>query len=170
LRRAIELEAAMRWAVWPVLAWSLQLWGCAQRIPARPGGAPDAAVVGWVIMTGDRENPDQEFVCQSSPRNDCVVPVSRPDRRAYAHVHLYFHPAAVDMKYTGSIRIGFFETPAEINPAVAVNARGPVGNHSVTGIVTDTAGQNAMTIAVVATPAASGSTQQIRDQVSVSVK
>jgi hypothetical protein len=121
-------------------------------------------------MTGDRENPDQEFVCQSSPRSDCVLPVSRPDRRAYAHVHVYFHPAAVDVRYTGSIQIGFFESAAEIKPDVVVNARGSVGNHSVTGIVTGTAGQHTMTIAVVATLTASGSTQQIREQVAVLVK
>src|SRR5688572_11918544 len=134
----------MRPAAWLILAWSILLWGCAERIPPRPAGAPGAAVVGWVIMAGDRENPDQEFVCQSTPRSECVMPASRPDRIAYSHVHLYFHPAAVNLRYTGSIQIGFFETATEIKPDVSVSASGAVGNHSVTGMVTDTAGQHAM--------------------------
>ena len=160
----------MRWAALMIVGGSSLLWGCAQRVPPRPPGAPDAAVVGWVIMAGDRENPDQEFVCQSSPRTDCVLPVSRPDRRAYSHIHLYFHPAAVDVTYTGSVQIGFFESATEVKPDVAVNASGPVGNYSVTGIVTDAASRRAMTIAVVATAKASGSTEQIREQVPVVVK
>jgi hypothetical protein len=160
----------MRWGAWLLVGGSCLWCGCAQRVPPRPAGGPSAAVVGWVIMAGDRENPDQEFVCQSSPRADCVLPVSRADRRAYSHVHLYFHPAAVNVTYTGSIQIGFFESATEVKPVVAVNAGGPVGNHSVTGIVTDAAGPRGMTIDVVATATASGSTEQIRDQIAVVVK
>jgi hypothetical protein len=160
----------MRWAVLIILGWSALLGACGGRVPPRPAGAPDAAAVGWVIMAGDRENPDQQYVCQSSPRDECVIPVSRPDRAVHAHVHLYFHPAAVDARYTGAIQIGFFNRPAEIKPDVAVEGRGSVGNHSVTGIVTDAPGQYAITIDVTATPAASGSTQQIREQVPVLVK
>jgi hypothetical protein len=99
-----------------------------------------------------------------------MMPVSRPDRRVYAHVHLYFHPAGVETRYTGSVQIGFFESATEVKPDVAVKAGGPVGNHSVTGIVTDAPGQRTLTIAVVATPTASGSTQQIREQVPVLVR
>jgi hypothetical protein len=160
----------MRWTSGMIVGWSCLLWGCAERMPPRPPGAPNAAVVGWVLMTGDRENPDQEYVCQSSPRDECVMPVSRPDRRVYAHVHLYFHPHTADVRYTGSVHIGFFESPAEVKPDVAVKARGPVGNHSVTGIVTSMPGQHPMTIAIAATPAAAGSAQQIREQVAVLVK
>ncbi|MQA29817.1 MAG: hypothetical protein GEU82_08265 [Luteitalea sp.] len=121
-------------------------------------------------MTGDRENPDQDFVCQSSPREECVLPVSRPDRRVYAHVHLYFHPAAVDLRYTGLVHIGFFENAADVKADVSVKAGGAPGNHSVTGIVTAIAGQHAMTIDVLAAPTASESTQEVREQVQVVVK
>ena len=168
--RAIRLEAAMRAALWLTIGGSCLFLGCAERIPPRPAGAPGAALVGWVIMAGDRENPDQDFVCQSSPRDECVLPVSRPDQRAFAHVHLYFHPAAADVRYTGSVQIGFFESAADVNPDVLVNAGGPVGNHSVTGIVTPNAGAHAMTIDVVAAPTAAGSDQQIRERVTVLVK
>jgi hypothetical protein len=121
-------------------------------------------------MAGDRENPDRDFVCQSGPGDECVLPVSRPDQRAYAHVHLYFHPAAGDVRYTGSVQIGFFESAADVKPDLVVNAGGPVGNHSVTGIVTPTAGAHAMTIDVVAAPVVRGADQQIRDRVAVLVK
>jgi hypothetical protein len=74
-------------------------------------------------MSGDRDNPDQEFVCQSDPRNDCVVPVSRPDAPIFSDVHIYCHGAGMDTRYTGSIQIGLFRGSPEshnIQTSVAV--------------------------------------------------
>ena len=59
-------------------------------------------------MSGDRENPDRDFVCQSDSPVRCVVPVSRPDEQVFSDVHVYYHGAETDIKYVGAIRIGFF--------------------------------------------------------------
>src|ERR1700716_3650957 len=108
--------------------WSRGTWllctiiatGCAQRIPGPVGGPTDVPRVGWVIMSGDADNSDRDFVCQSNPRSECIVPVDRPDARVLSHVPLYYHPAAAETKYTGSIRIGFFNGSQEINPSLTV--------------------------------------------------
>src|SRR5262249_45370298 len=86
---------------------SLLVAGCRPQRPqslARAAGAPQ---VGWVIMSGDSENPNHDFVCQSNPRTDCVVPVSRADEKTHAAVYFYYHPAAVETRYAGTIQIGF---------------------------------------------------------------
>ena len=126
--------------------------------------------MGWVIMSGDADNPDRDFVCQSSPRSECVVPVDRPDARVLSHLHLYYHPASTETKYTGSIRIGFFDQPHEINPSIIVKPGESPGNQSVSDFVSMKPGTYPMSIAVVATPTQAGQTQNIRDQVSVIVK
>jgi len=75
---------------------------CAKRVPEPVGVAPGTPHISWIIMSGDRDNPDQEFVCQSDPRNDCVVPVSRPDAQVFADVHFYYHGAGAETKYTSA--------------------------------------------------------------------
>src|SRR5687767_13234074 len=82
--------------------------GRVRRMPEPAGGRTGAPRVGWVIMSGDGENPGRGFVCQSNPQSECVVPVDRPEARVLAHVHLYYHSSAMEMTYTGSVRIGFF--------------------------------------------------------------
>jgi hypothetical protein len=126
--------------------------------------------VGWVIMHGDADNPDREFVCQSNPRSECVVPVDRPDARVLAHVHFYYHAAATDTSYTGAIRIGFFDRPHEINPNIAVKRGDSPGNQSISDFVSSKPGNHAMAIDVVATSTQTGQTQNIRDQVDVTVR
>ena len=144
--------------------------GCAGRIPKPAGGPKDSPHVGWVIMSGDADNSDRDFVCQSSPRSECVVPVDRPDARVLSHVHLYYHPAALETKYTGSVRIGFFDGPHELKPNMTVKPGDSPGNHSVSSFVSSKPGTYLMTIAVVATSVPSGAAQEIRDQVSVTVR
>src|SRR5258705_12210054 len=81
---------------------------CGMRIP-EPGGIPPGTPhISWIIMSGDGDNPDRDFVCQSDPRSDCVLPVSRPDGQIFSDVHFYYHAAGAETKYTGSIGIGFF--------------------------------------------------------------
>jgi hypothetical protein len=146
--------------------------GCAGREP-RPEpveGHTAAPHIGWVIMTGDAENPDRNFVCQSAPRTECVVPVDRPDARVLAHVHVFYHPAATETKYTGAIRIGFFDQPHEIRPTITVKPGEPVGNQSVSDFVTSTPGTYPLTIAVVAAAMPTGPTEDIRDQINVIVR
>lgn len=144
--------------------------GCVRRIPEPAGGHTDSPHVGWVIMSGDADNPDRDFVCQSNPRSECVVPVDRPDARVLAHVHVYYHPTSTETKYTGSIRIGFFNPPHELNPSITVKPGELPGNQSVSGFVSSKPGTYAMSIAVVATSTQTGQTLNIRDQVDVTVR
>jgi hypothetical protein len=164
--------------------WSGEMWllwaggfllfvfatGCGRRVPARTGGPADAPHVGWVIMSGDRENPDRDFVCQSNPRSECVAPVDRPDARVLTHVHFYYHPAAAETKYSGSIRVGFLGTPHDVTPTVTVKPGDSPGNQSVSGFVSSRPGTYTMSLMVVATAVPSGAVTQIRDQVSVTLK
>jgi hypothetical protein len=146
---------------------------CAKRVPEPVGVAPGAPHVSWVIMSGDRDNPDQDFVCQSDPRNDCVVPVSRPDALVFSDVHVYYHGAGAETKYAGSMQIGFFRGAAEsrnIQTNITVQKTESITNQSVTGIVTETPGNYAVAFSLVATSIDSGITQPIREQVSVVVK
>ena len=121
-------------------------------------------------MSGDADNPDRDFVCQSNPRSECVVPVDRPEARVLAHLHVYYHPASTETKDTGSIRVGFFDAPHEINPNITVKPGEPPGNQSVSNFVSMKPGGYTMSIAVMATPTQAGQTQNIREQVSVIVK
>jgi hypothetical protein len=144
--------------------------GCARRIPEPVGGRTDSPHVGWVIMSGDADNSDRDFVCQSNPRSECVVPVDRPDARVLSHVHLYYHPAAAETKYTGSILIGFFGGGHEVKPNLTVTPGDSPGKQSVSSFVSSKPGTFAMTIAVVATSTPSGAIREIREQVSVTVR
>src|SRR6478672_11328697 len=91
----------------------LALAGCGKRVPESTTAPPGIPRIGWVIMTGDRDNPDDDYVCQSGPRMpQCIVPASRPDHQVFADVHFYFHPAEADTKYTGTIEVGFIQGAA----------------------------------------------------------
>jgi hypothetical protein len=86
--------------------------GCGARSAPQPAvKAPGTPCVSWIIMRGNRDNPDEAFVCQSDPRNNCVVPVSRTGAQVFSNVYVYYHGAGADTKYTGSIQIGFFAGP-----------------------------------------------------------
>ena len=146
---------------------------CAKRVPEPAGVAPGTPYISWIIMSGDRDNPDQEFVCQSDPRNDCLVPVSRPDAQVFSDVHFYYHGAGAETKYTGSINIGFFQGSREsheIQANTIVKKTERIMNSSVTGIVSSTPGTYAVTFALVATSTDTGKSQPIRQQASVVVK
>jgi hypothetical protein len=147
---------------------------CAKRVPEPPGLAPGTPHVSWIVMRGDRDNPDREFVCQSDRRNDCVVPASRPAAPVFSDVHIYYHGAGVETKYTGSIRIGFFQGSADETHTVQVNSAvpktGSIVNQSVTDDVTETPGTYAITFALVATLTDTGKTLPIREEVPVVVK
>src|SRR5262245_40373578 len=120
---------------------ALILSACATHIPAPAGGrgTPD---VTWVIMSGDRDNPDQDFVCQSNQPGECVVPASRPDAQVFSHFHVYFHRAGSETKYTGSIQTGYFQgSPASQRMQTDTTVKNEsIVNHSVIGIVTSTPG------------------------------
>ncbi len=146
---------------------------CAKRVPEPTGFAPGTPHISWIIMHGDSDNPDREFVCQSDPRNECVIPVSRPDEQVFSDVHFYYHGAGAETKYTGSIDIGFFQGAADSHKVQAntiVKKTEKIMPHSVTGIVTSTPGTYALTFALEATATDTGKSQPIREQVSAVVK
>jgi hypothetical protein len=143
--------------------------GCGKRVPvpsSDPAGTPR---VGWVIMVGDRDNPDREFVCQSEPRTECVMPATRPDNQAVTDVHFYFHPTPSDTTYSGTIKIAFFEgsAPHDMKINLAVKPGDPAGKSSVSAVVSAKPGKYPMTIDVVAEGATA---QHIRDLVPVTVQ
>ena len=76
------------------------------------------------------------------------------------------------MRYSGSIRLGFFKNPAqELKPDLTVKAGDDPGNHSVVGIVTDRPGTYTMDVAVEATAVnGTGGAQQIRENVQIVIR
>jgi hypothetical protein len=146
---------------------------CAKRVPEPVDVAPGTPHVSWVIMSGDSDNPDREFVCQSNPRTDCVLPASRPDEQVFSDVHFYYHGAGAETKYTGSIDIGFFQgSPSShtIQANTVVKKTESIMPHSITGVVTSTPGTYALNFALEATVPDTGKSQPIRDRFQTVVK
>ena len=147
--------------------------GCATHVPESAVSIPGTPHVSWIIMSGDRDNPDREFVCQSEPRTECVVPVSRPDARVFSDVHIYYHGAGAETKYTGSIQVGFFNgSPSAhtLKTDLAVKKTERIANQSVSDIVTSTPGTYSVDFALVATVTDTKKTQPIREKIRVVVR
>lgn len=147
--------------------------GCARRVPEPAVNIPGTPHVSWIIMSGDRDNPDREFVCQSEPRTGCVVPVSRPDAPVFSDVHIYYHGAGAETRYAGSVQIGFFKgspAPHTLKTDIAVKKTERIGNQSVSNIVTSTPGTYAVEFALAATVAETNRTQPIQEKVPVVVR
>jgi hypothetical protein len=124
-------------------------------------------------MSGDRDNADRDFVCQSDPRNDCAIEASRPDAQVLSDVHFYYHSAGAETKYEGTITIGFFEgsTAAQTTPtSVVVKKDESITNQSVTGVVTARPGSYQVRLDLTATVADTGKSQPIRQSVPIVVK
>jgi len=146
----------------------LSLIGCHRRIvPESMTATAGIPRIGWVIMAGDRDNPDDQFVCQSQPRNDCVLPPSRPDHQTYTDVHFYFHPAAADTKYTGTIQVGFVQGAAPLTPNVTVKAGDAPTQSSIFGPIVSNPGRHVMVISLVAEGA---QRREIREQVQIQLQ
>ncbi len=152
-----------------VMGLMLLPMGCNKRVPVPSGGPVGTPRVGWVIMVGDRDNPNREFVCQSDPRTACVMPATRPDNQAFTNVYFYFHPTTSDTTYSGTIQITFFDgsTRHELKTHVTVKRGDAAGKSSVSGIVSAIPGNYPMTIDIVADSAIP---QQIRDVIPVTVQ
>jgi hypothetical protein len=146
---------------------------CAKQIPQPTGVTPGTPRVSWVIMSGDRDNPDQDFVCQSDPRSACVIPASRPDAQTFSHVYVYYHGAGGETKYTGSIDIGFFQGATAshtIQANMVVAKAGDVMPQSVTGIVASTPGRYTVTFEVAGAVTDTKVTRPIREQIPIAVQ
>lgn len=133
-----------------VVVASVVMVSCAEHRMPKPVGAVTAPRVGWVIMQGSSDNPDEEFVCQSNPRSSCEMSASRTGRQVFSEVHLYFHPIGVNARYEGRAHIGFLGQGHSMQLNESVKPEG-VSNHSVVGIVTDKPGEYAMDLSVDAT-------------------
>jgi len=142
-------------------------------VPIPQGLPAGTAYVSWVFMSGDADNPDRDFVCQSDPRNDCVIEASRPGAQSFSDLHFYFHSAGGETKYDGTTTIGFFESssgPHTAPTSVAVRKGESMNNQSLTGIVTSRPGTYAVTLALTAVVTDTGQRQSIRQSVQVVVK
>src|SRR5215470_18072673 len=115
---------------------------CAPRVPRPANVTPGTPNVTWVLMFGDRDNPDQEFSCQSTPRTDCVLPPSRPDEQVFSDIHFYYHGTGTDTRYEGTSTIGYLQAtaPYTTRPNILVRKDQSITNQSVTGLVTSTPG------------------------------
>ena len=146
--------------------------GCVKRVPEPVGLPPGTPHVSWIIMHGDRDNPDAEFACQSTGPRECVLPASRTDARTFSDVHLYFHGAGRETTYLGTYRPEFFNdgdnSSHEFPIRTIVKGEEQIANHSLTGIVTARPGTYVLRLAVDAKTAA-GSTP-IREDVPVRVQ
>jgi hypothetical protein len=162
----------MHWRAFLVLS-AVVVAGCAKKIPPSDRAAAGTPYVSWIVMRGDRDNPDAEFVCQSDPRNDCVLPASREDAQVFSDVHFYYHNAGVETAYVGSIDIGFFQgagASRQVQTALKVRKGERISNQSVSGIVRSDPGSSEITFALVGTVAETGVSQPIRQVVPVVVK
>lgn len=151
---------------------ALATCGCGRRVPKPADVAPGTPYITWIIMHGDSDNPDREFACQSTPRNDCVLPASTQAEPVFSHVYLYYHGAGAETTYTGSAQIGFFRGAAASNGSkttITVRKNQSITNQSTAGIVTDTPGTYALAIAFDAT-VDKGNSQRVGEEVSVLVK
>ena len=151
----------------PLLSWL----ACARSVPPPAGLAPGTPYITWIIMHGDSDNPDREFACQSTPRNDCELPASTPQAPVVSHVYLYYHGVGGETTYAGSVRLGFMRgaAPGGSRTNIVVKKNQSIANQSTTGIVTSTPGSYTMGIEFDAATNG-GAKRPIRDDVSVTVK
>lgn len=146
---------------------------CVERIP-EPVVVPPLPHVSWLIASQTREGQERT-ICQSDPRTDCVLSTGAANAPAFATLHLYLHPAkSQETKYTGRMQVGFMNGSAAEPHDTKINSTVKPGetptNVSVTGIVTRQPGVYAVSVAAVATSAASKGEQPIRETISVTVK
>jgi hypothetical protein len=146
---------------------------CAQRVPEPEGVAPGTPHISWVLMYGDRDTPDREFSCQSTPRSDCVVPPSQPDAPVFTDIHFYYHGAGSETRYEGTKTIGYLtgSREAQTTPTgIVVKKDEAITNESVAGIVTSTPGTYAVAVSLTATVVDTGKTQPVNETIRVIVK
>ena len=152
---------------------ALMMMSCTRNVPEPRNAAPGTPHVSWVIMSGDRENPDQDFVCQSDPKTDCVMHVSRPSARVFSDVHLYFHGAGDETRYEGTAAIGFFEdssAPHVSRTSITVRKNESITNQTTTGIVTSTPGVYTVTLDLTATMTGGGKREPVHQTFQVRVE
>lgn len=92
------------------LLLALSALQCAERIP-EPVAVPSVPHISWLISS-QQQDRDEQTICQSNPRTECVIRVGGTDTRLLATVHLFLHPSSVDTKYVGTMRVEFLNGSA----------------------------------------------------------
>ena len=170
--RGDEMRRGTTVGLFVVLAVAFVVSFCGKRVPEPANVVSGTPHISWIIMVGDSDNADRDFVCQSTGPADCVVPASDPEAPVFSDVHVYYHGAGAQTKYSGSVLIGFFTGPSEsktIPVDTTVRKNEEIANQSVTGIVADKPGTYAITFDLTATSQA-GNPQPVHDEVRVVVK
>ena len=143
-----------------------------KNVPLPVNGKANVPQVSWVVMHGDRDNPDREYGCQSNPRDECVLPASQPNERIFSDVHFYYHGVAAGTRFTGTVSIGFLERSQGSANGFTVNStverRGAVNYQGIIGIVTSTPGTYQVVVDITGT--AGQESTPIREQFTVTVK
>lgn len=152
-----------------VLVCLISVSGCAERVPEPVRNSQGTPHISWNIHGGDADS-NQKELCQSDPRTECNLPASREGAKSLATVHVFFHPAANDTKYTGTIAVGFFDERHEITPNATVKRGGAPVGQSVTDIVTTKPGTYRLHMSIVATNVATGQASKIEDDITVIVR
>jgi hypothetical protein len=115
--------------------------------------APGTPKVSWVLMSGDKGNPDREFVCQSDPPGECVMPASQPDEEVFSDAHFYYHGTGADTTYEGSILLNPLESsgaPYRMQVMATVRKDQRIINQSVAARVTPRPGMYDVVVDVTA--------------------
>ena len=147
--------------------------GCAERVPEPVLTPHDVPHISWTIHIGGPQGGRMSAVCSSDPRTPCVLQASTAAQKVFATVHLFFHPAAEDIRYTGVVQVGFFGDPPEahvVEPNMRLKAKQPPARHSLSHFVTTRPGTYQMRVVLAATPIRGGRSLGIRDEVTVLVK
>jgi len=145
---------------------------CAATVPRPANTAPGMPNVTWVLMFGDRDNPDREFACQSGPQSDCALPASRPNDEVFSDIHFYYHGAGAETRYEGTRNIGYLQVtgPYTTRIDVKVSKDESITNQSVTGIVTSKPGTYDVTLSLTAALAGTGKTVPVQVRIPITVK
>ena len=158
---------------WLACLLTLTVASCATRVPEPVGVPPGVPHISWIIMHGDRDNPDGEFACQSTGPRECVLPVSQSPSSVFADVHLYFHGAGQETTYVGSYRPEFLNSgdaaPHEFPIRTTVKGEEQIVNQSLIGLVTTKPGTYALRLVVDAATTGGGSIP-IREEIPVRVQ
>jgi hypothetical protein len=124
-------------------------------------------------MYGDRDNSDREFSCQSEPRSECVLPVSKAGEQVFSDIHFYYHGVGGETKYEGTQNLSYLQGSPEthISPInITATKNESITNASVTGIVTSTPGTYTVALSVTATVTGTGKKYPIQESFQVVVK
>ena len=141
--RIAEVAGLLMIGVWSV--------GCAQHGVVHTASDESRPHISWELRAG-RVEGDEKLVCGSvSPGVACVLAASATGIQSRATVHLLFHAAQEETKYTGALQVPFFgeenrERTMSIDETVPPNS--PPARHTVSGIVTTSPGKYAVTIRV----------------------